>query len=485
MDKEKQNKDIGITEKKENDISEWYSQVCLKGELADYGTVKGTMIIRPRGYFIWQTIQDYFNKKIVEKTNAKNAYFPLFIPESFFKKEAQHAKGFSPEVAWIDKSLTKDGERLAIRPTSETIMYDSYSKWIRSYKDLPLKINQWCNIVRWETQATKLFLRSREFLWQEGHCVYSTKTECKKETINYIKSYQKLCKDLLALPVIVGKKTEKEKFAGAETSYTIEAFMPDGKALQCGTSHELGQGFAKSFNIRFIDENEKSQVPWQNSWGLSTRLIGALVLTHSDDKGLILPPQISENKIVIIPIIKEDSKEKVMKKAKEIANELKSFNPVLDDRLDYSPGFKYNEWELKGIPIRIEIGPKDLEKSQVVLARRDLKEKKEIKLSILKKTIEKELEEMHSNLYNKAENFLKHSIVKADKLSDLIKHVKDKKIVLANFCGDIDCEDSLKEKTQGITTRCIPLDSINKTAKGNCIFCNKKAAYEVLFGRSY
>lgn len=483
MSKEK--KDIGISEKKDEDIAEWYSQVCLKAELADYGFVKGTMVIRPRGYFIWQAIQDYFNKNIIEKTNTKNAYFPLFIPESFFKKEAQHAKGFTPEVAWIDKDLTKDGERLAIRPTSETIMYDSYSKWIRSYKDLPLKINQWCNVVRWETQATKLFLRSREFLWQEGHCVYQTKSECEKDTVNYIKSYQKLCEELLALPVIVGKKTEKEKFAGADTSYTIEAFMPDGKALQCGTSHELGQGFAKSFNIKFVDEKEKTQVPWQNSWGLSTRLIGAVVLTHSDDKGLILPPKISENKVVIIPIVKEDSKEKVLKKVKEIASELKSLNPILDDRLDYSPGFKYNEWELKGIPIRIEIGPRDLEKNQVILVRRDLKEKKEVKVSNLKKTIDKELDEMHKNLYNKANMFLKKSIVKADKLPDLIKHTKEKKLVLALFCGDIDCEEKLKDKTQGITTRCIPLESIKKQVKGNCIFCNKKANCEVLFGRSY
>ena len=471
----------GITIKKSEDIAEWYSQVCLKSDLADYGTVKGTIVIKPNGYAIWQAIQDYFNENIVKKTNTKNAYFPLFIPESFFKKESEHAEGFTPEVAWLDKEVTGEGERLAIRPTSETIMYDSYSKWIRSWRDLPLKINQWCNVVRWETQATKLFLRSREFLWQEGHCVYETEEECKKDTINYIKLYQKLCKDLLALPTIIGKKTDKEKFAGAKTTYTIEAFMPDGKALQCGTSHELGQGFAKAFNIKFIDKNEKSQTPWQNSWGLSTRLIGALVMTHSDDKGLILPPKIADNKVVVVPILIGD-KEKILKKSEEIIKELKKFNPIFDNREEYTPGWKYNEWELKGIPIRVEIGPKDLEKKQVMLKRRDSDEKIAVKISDLKKEIENQINKMQEELYEKANTFLQSNITKTNNFEELKKLIKARKIVLTNFCGERLCEEEIKEKTGGASSRCIPFDS---KPKGKCINCNKEAKYETYFSKSY
>lgn len=471
----------GITTTKEKDIAEWYSQICLKGKLADYGTVKGTMIIRPNGYEIWQAIQDYFNENIVKKTNAKNAYFPLFIPESFFKKEASHAEGFKPEVAWLDKKTTGEGERLAIRPTSETIIYDSYSKWIRSYRDLPLKINQWCNVVRWETQATKLFLRSREFLWQEGHCVYETEAECKKDTINYIKLYQKLCEELLSLPVLIGKKTEKEKFAGAQTTYTIEAFMPDGKALQCGTSHELGQGFAKAFNINFIDKNEKTQTPWQNSWGLSTRLIGGLVMQHSDNKGLILPPKVIENKIAIIPIILGDKK-KVLKKAEELKKLLQEFNPILDDRTEYTPGWKYNEYELKGIPIRIEIGPKDLQKKQVVLVRRDNNKKQNIKITQLKKQIDKELKNIQNDLLKKAKKFLNSNITNATTMKELINKIKDKKIVKVNFCNTPSCEDEIKELTGGGSSRCIPF---NSKPKGKCIGCNKKSTCEVYFSKSY
>ena len=470
----------GITTKKSQDMAEWYSQVCLKAELADYGPVKGTMIIRPNGYAIWQAIQDYFNKNIIKKLNARNSYFPLFIPESFFKKEAAHAKGFTPEVAWIDPKLT-EGERLAIRPTSETIMYDAFSKWIRSYRDLPFKINQWCNIVRWETQATKLFLRSREFLWQEGHCVYETEEQCKKETIEIIKMYEKLCEELLALPVILGKKTEKEKFAGAKTTYAIEAFMPDGKALQCGTSHELGQGFSKAFGIKYLDKNEKIQTPWQNSWGLSTRLIGAIVMTHSDDKGLVLPPKIAENKIVIIPIASEKSKE-VNKKAEELENSLNEFAPILDNRKEYTPGYKFNEYELKGIPIRIEIGPKDIKAKQIILVRRDNGKKKAVKISSLKKTIEKELEEMHKNLFSKAQKFLKENIVSANNMDELIKSINKRKLVKVNFCGKEDCEDLIKEKTGGASSRCIPL---NAKPKGRCIKCSKTATCEVYFSKSY
>lgn len=472
----------GLTAKKEEDTSRWYEEVCLKAELADFSPVKGTMIIRPRGYFIWETLQNYFNKNIIDATNCENAYFPLFIPESFFKKEAEHAKGFQPEVAWIDEKLTSPGERLAIRPTSETIMYSSYSKWIRSYKDLPLRINQWANVVRWETEATKLLLRSREFLWQEGHCVYETEKECDKETLQYIQLYKKLCEELLALPVLAGRKTEKEKFAGAKYTLTIEAFMPDGKALQCGTSHNLGQGFAKSFGIEFIGRDEKKHLPWQNSWGVSTRLIGATVMTHSDDKGLVLPPRIAKNKIVIVPILFEKTKSETLKVAKEILKQFSDFSPILDDREDYSPGWKFSEWELKGIPLRIEIGPKDLEKKSATIVKRNTGEKLQIKIKDLEKQVPKILEEMQKELFETANNFLKSSIVEAKNFNEFAKAIQDKKIVKITWCNETKCEEEIKEKINA-SSRCIPLDQ--KKISGKCPNCGKPAKVQVYFARSY
>jgi prolyl-tRNA synthetase len=478
-----QKEDIGITAKKEEDISLWYEQVCLRAELAEFATVKGCMVIRPNGYAIWQSIQDYFNKNIVEKTNVKNAYFPLFIPESFFKREEEHAEGFSPEVAWIDKDVTGDGERLAVRPTSETIMYDSYSRWVRSYRDLPLKINQWCNIVRWETQATKLFLRSREFLWQEGHCVYETEEDCDKDTKNYINLYQKLCQELLALPTLIGKKTEKEKFAGAKYTLTIEAFMPDGKALQCGTSHNLGQGFAKAFKISYLGRDEKQHLPWQNSWGISTRLIGGLVMTHSDNKGLVLPPKIAENKVVIIPILFDKTKEKVLEKAREIKKELSKLNPILDDREEYSPGWKYNEYELKGIPVRIEIGPKDIENNQAMVVRRDTLKKEPVKLKDLAESVPKILDAMQKEMYEKAKKFLDSSIVAVKDWKEFMNAIKEKKIVKTVWCNDSECEDWIKDKTGGASSRCIPFEQ--EKVSGNCPHCGKPAKTWIYFSKSY
>ena len=478
---EKKSKE-GLTAKKEEDNARWYEEVCLKSELAEFSQVKGTMIIRPRGYFIWEKIQEYFNKNIIEKTKCENAYFPLFIPESFFKKEAEHAKGFQPEVAWIDSKLTQPGERLAIRPTSETIIYDSYSKWIRSYKDLPLRINQWCNIVRWETEATKLFLRSREFLWQEGHCVYETEKECDKETLQYIELYKKLCEELLALPVLIGEKTEKEKFAGAKYTFTIESFMPDGKALQCGTSHNLGQGFAKAFNIEFLGKDEKKHLPWQNSWGISTRLIGAVIMMHSDNKGLVLPPKIAKNQIVIIPILFDKEKENILKETQKISKQLSKFNPILDDREDHSPGWKFSEWELKGIPLRIEIGPKDLEKESVTIVKRNTGEKSQLKIKDLEKKIPKLLDEIHNELFENAKKFLESNIIEAKNWNEFANGIKNKKIIKTGFCNETSCENSIKEKT-GASSRCIPLDS--KKISGKCFSCGKPAKTEIYFARSY
>jgi len=473
---------IGITVKKSEDMPEWYSQVCQKAELADYAPVKGCMVIRPNGYAVWQKIQDYFNERL-KRLNVRNAYFPLFIPESFFKKEAEHAEGFKLEVAWLDKDVTKEGERLAVRPTSETIIYDSYSRWVRSHRDLPLRINQWCNIVRWEAAQTKLFLRSREFLWQEGHCVYETEKECHKETIKILKEYKKLAEDLLSIPVIIGKKTEKEKFAGAKATYTIESFMPDGKALQCGTSHDLGQGFAKSFNIKFIGKDEKEHIAWQNSWGFSTRLIGGLVMTHSDDKGLVLPPDVAETKVVIIPILFENTKDKVIEKAKQIGKQLKSLNAIYDTREEYTPGWKYSEWEMKGIPLRIEVGPRDLEKNQVIIVRRDTGEKITCPETEIKNKVKQILNQMQEDMLNKARSFLKESIMETSDWDAFESMIKARKIVLAPHCGEAGCEDMIKDKTEGASTRCIPLD--NSKAEGKCIHCDKKAKYKVYFSKSY
>jgi len=481
--KETSKEDKGITVKKEDDMPEWYTQVVQKAGLADfYAPVKGFMIIKPYGYAVWEKIQAYFNSRI-KKYGVKNAYFPLLIPEKFFKKEAEHAKGFAPELAWIEK--TEEGEKLAIRPTSETIMYDSYSRWIRSYRDLPLKINQWCNVLRWEVKQTKLFLRSREFLWQEGHCVYETEEECVKEALLYLEEYKKLSEDLLAIPVLIGEKTEKERFAGAKNTYTIEALMPDGKALQMGTSHNLGQNFAKSFNIKFLGRDEKTHTPWQNSWGFSTRLIGAVVMVHGDNNGLVLLPKIAPVQVVIVPIFYEKDKKEILDKCKELKKILSlKFDVELDDREEYTPGWKFNEWELKGVPIRLELGPKDLDKGQVVLVRRDTGEKTTAKLSNnLQKEIQKLLGDIEMNLFSKAQKFLKESTVEVSTWKEFLKAIKEKKLVKAPFCGKIECEDWIKDKTAGANSRLIPLDA--KKPKGKCVHCGKEAKVIAYFSKSY
>ncbi len=473
---------IGIQTKKEEDMSKWYEEVCLKSELVEFAKVKGFMVIRPRGFSVWEKIREEFEKTINQPLGVKNAYFPLLIPESFFKKEAEHAEGFTPEVAWIDPKLTKDSERLAIRPTSETIMYNSYSRWIRSYKDLPLKINQWCNIIRWETKATRLFLRTREFLWQEGHNVYETSEECEKETIEIIKRYKNLVEELLAMPVLVGKKSDKEKFAGALHTYTIEGFMPDGKALQCGTSHNLGDGFAKAFGISFLGRNEKKQHPFQNSWGISTRLIGGLVMTHSDNSGLVLPPRVAENKVVIIPLIFKGKEEKVLKKSQEVFKKLKKFNPLLDDSTEYSPGYKFSEYELRGIPLRIEIGPRDLEKESVTAVRRDTKAKAEIKIKDIQKGVSEILNRMQKEMFEKAKKRMDENIVYVKTKEEFLKAIKEKKLIKMNWCSNSKCEEEIKEKT-GASTRCTPLTRENPS--GECPFCSKKALEVMYFSKSY
>ena len=472
---------VGVTVKKSEDFSEWYNQVVLKAELADYSPVHGFMVIRPHGMMLWEGITAFLDARIKAR-GVENAYFPLLIPESFFKNEQAHAEGFAPEVAWLEKE-EKSEERLAIRPTSETIMYDMYSKWIRSHRDLPLRVNQWANVVRWEIKMTKLFLRTREFLWQEGHCVYATHEEELEETLAFLHEYEKVYHDLLAIPVIAGKKTLAEKFAGSNDTFTLEAWMPDGKALQGCTSHDLGQNFSKAFNITFTGEDEKIHHPWQNSWGLSTRVIGAMIMVHSDDKGLVLPPRLARNKVVIVPIIFADSKDTVLAAAKKIANELKSFGARVDDRDTYSAGWKFNEWELKGIPLRIELGPRDVGQNQCVLVRRDTGEKKIVSLAGIEKVVEHELEAMHHALFAKAKKHLDDSLITVQTMKEFESALENRKIIRMLFCGTPACEAEIKQKTTA-TTRCIPLNE--KPVKGGvCVQCGKEASLHTLFSKGY
>ncbi len=479
----KNEKDVGITVKKSEDIAEWYSQVVLKSGLADYAPVKGCMILKPNGYFIWERIKEYFNK-VLNKRGVRNAYFPMFIPESFFIREARHAEGFSPEVAWIERK-EKNDLRLAIRPTSETIIYDSYSKWVRSWRDLPLRINQWCNIVRWETNAVKLLLRSREFLWHEGHCVYGTENECREETLIFLDEYAKLCKDLLAIPVIKGQKTEKEKFAGAVNTYAIESLMPDGKTIQLGTTHYLGQNFAKAFDITFLGKDGEQHYVYQNSFGFSTRLIGAVVLTHSDDKGLVLPPKIAPVQIRIVPIYKEKNKEKILNAVEKVKSLLEDKFRVDVDLSDNTPGWKFNQSELLGIPVRIELGQKDLDNNVVTFVRRDtlVKETYAIDDSLPDRLLDL-MNQIHKDLYKRAQKRIDKHTIKTTNIVDAIEKINHGNWALVPFCGEVLCEENLKEKTDGITTRVIPFEQPEENGV-KCLCCGKNAKYWVIISRAY
>ncbi|UCC33723.1 MAG: proline--tRNA ligase [Candidatus Bathyarchaeota archaeon] len=478
--------ELGITVKKSKQFSEWYTQVILKSELADYAPIKGCIVFRADSYAIWEKIQDFLNKKIKE-TGHRNVYFPIFVPESFLKKEAEHFEGFVPECAWVTIGGSSElEERLALRPTSETIMYSMFKKWIRGWRDLPLKLNQWCNIVRWETKATKPFLRTREFLWQEGHTAHATKEEADEEVMVILNIYKDLAENQLAIPVLVGRKTESEKFAGALYTDALEALMPDGKVLQLGTSHNLGQNFSKVFGITFIGEDEEEHHVWQTSWGVTTRLIGAAVMVHGDDRGLVLPPRVAPHQVVIVPIpYKHVEDETIMEKARGALAKLQDngISTILDDRKEYTPGWKFNHWEVKGVPLRIEIGPKDLKNKQVTIARRDTLERTAVKEGELAKSITQMLEDIQDNLFNRAKKVLDENITEVKSYDEFRKVLGEKGgFIKACWCSQPRCEEKIKEET-GATIRIIPFEK--EKIFSNCVCCGEEADKVVYFARAY
>jgi len=480
---------------REIDFSEWYLDVIREADLAENSPVRGCMVIKPYGYAIWEKIQSILDKEF-KKVGTQNAYFPLLIPKSFLEKEAEHVEGFAKECAVVThhRLEEKDGklipageleEPFIIRPTSETIMYDSFSKWIHSYRDLPLLINQWCNIMRWEMRP-RLFLRTSEFLWQEGHTAHATKEEAEKKTLEMLEVYRKFVEEYLAIPIIKGKKTDSEKFAGADYTMTIEAMMQDGKALQVGTSHMLGQNFSKSFDVSFLDEKQEKQYAWQTSWGVSTRMIGALIMSHSDDKGLVLPPKIAQYQVVIIPIWgNDDEKNAVFAEVETIKSELdkEGITYKVDDR-EGRPGFKYFEWERKGVPLRLEVGPKDIQKKSVVIVDRLLSKKEFVSNDMRLSFVKESLEKLQNSLFENAKIFRKDHTYEVKNYDEFKEVIKNKKgFIFAHLCSDKKCEEKIKGDT-GATARCIPIE--NGTGnKGKCIYCKKAAENKVIFSISY
>jgi prolyl-tRNA synthetase len=475
-------KQLGITVKKSEDFSEWYTQVVTKSELADYSIVSGCMVIRPLGMAIWDSIRAACEPKL-KQMGVKNSYFPLLIPESLLSKEKAHVEGFSPECAWVTMGgHTKLGERLAVRPTSETIMYDSYSKWVRSWRDLPLKLMQWNNVVRWEFKHPTLLVRTREFLWVEGHTAFAAREDADREIDDIMALWKDVCENTLALHGIHGRKTEKEKFAGAERTESLEFFVPNGRMAQGPDAHADGQNFAKAYDIKFLDKDGATNHVFQNTWAITTRMIGILVAVHGDDKGIVIPPALAPNKAVIVPILFEDTKKDVLAACKKLEKELTALSPLLDDRDGYTPGWKFNEWELKGIPLRIELGPKDLKAGQAVLVRRDNGEKKVVKLADVAKTAQTMLNAMQKDMHARSKKMTEEAVKDVKSVDELNKLIKDKKVGRGPFCNEPSCEDAIKEKADGATTRGILMD---KKASGKCVQCGKAAKAIVHFAKSY
>ena len=478
-------KEVGITVSKNEDFSEWYTQIIIKAELADYAPVKGLIVLRPDGYSIWESIKESLDKKLKE-TGHRNGFLPILIPESLLEKEKEHFEGFNPEVFWVTHSGESElGDRLALRPTSETLAYSLYSKWIKSWRDLPLKINFWNTALRAEIKGTKPFIRTSEFLWQEGHTVHATKDEAEKEVMEILKIYKKTIEEEIAVPVVTGKKSEKDKFVGAVYTVTLESLMPDGKALQMGTSHFLGQNFSKPFDVKYLDENNVETFAWQTSWGISWRLIGGMIMTHSDDRGLVLPPKLAPIQVVIIPIYysKED-RGKIVQEAKKIQDVLTDveIRTQLDDRDQVTPGFKFHDWELKGIPIRIEIGPKDVAKNQVVMARRYNQTKDSISIDKLSGAIAAELENIQQQMFDAAKKILDERISAVSQYEQFKAELENGKMLSCSWCGKQECEDKIKEET-GAELRVIPSDDGKKVE--TCIYCKDNGAANVLFARGY
>jgi len=476
--------DVGITVSKEEDFSEWYTQVVLKAKLADYAPVKGLIVLRPDGYSIWESLRSTFDKKFA-RNGIRNGFLPILIPESLLGKEQKHFAGFNPEVFWVTHSGTNEvGDRLALRPTSETLAYTLYSKWIQSWRDLPLKINFWNTALRAEIKATKPFLRTSEFLWQEGHTVHSTKEEAEKEVIKILDIYKNTVEEELAIPVTTGKKSEKEKFVGAEYTTTMESIMPDGKALQMGTSHFLAQNFSKPFEVKFADKDNVEHFAWQTSWGVSWRLIGAMIMAHGDDKGLVLPPKVAPMQVVIIPIYKNNNdKENVITKVNEIANilELKNIRIHIDSREELTPGYKFNDWELKGVPLRIEIGPKDIENQSMVLAKRYNHEKMKMGLNEVDKIVTI-LDEIQTEMLKKAKTEAENNTIDIENYDEFKMKMEKGGFFNSPWCGKLECEEKIKEET-GAEIRVIPFNSENTSKE--CIYCKQQSKSIPIFARGY
>lgn len=485
---------------REQDYSQWYNDLVIKGGLADYSAVRGCMVIKPYGYALWENMRDELDRMFKE-TGHQNAYFPLFVPKSLFEAEEKNAEGFAKECAVVTHYRLKADpnnkgklivdpeakleEELVVRPTSEAIIWNTYKDWIQSYRDLPILVNQWANVVRWEMR-TRLFLRTAEFLWQEGHTAHASKEEAIEETEKMLEVYATFAEEFMALPVVRGVKTPGERFAGAEETYCIEALMQDGKALQAGTSHFLGQNFAKAFDVKFLNKENKQEYVWATSWGVSTRLIGALVMAHSDDDGLVLPPRIAPLQVVIVPIFKGDEqKQQIDAKVKEIMQQLKSMDISVkyDDNDNARPGWKFAEYELKGVPVRIAIGARDLQNNVAEIARRDTREKASVSLDGIVNHIKNLLEEIQQNLYNRALAYRDTHIAKADSWEEFEKVLEEKGgFISAHWDGTAETEEAIKEKTKA-TIRCIPLN--NQQEEGKCVLTGKSSSQRVLFARAY
>lgn len=464
----------------DEDFAQWYTDIIRKADLVDYSSVRGCTIIRPYGYAIWELIQKNLDTRFKE-TGHENVYMPMFIPESLLQKEKDHVEGFAPEVAWVTHGGHEElTEKLCVRPTSETLFCDHYANIIHSYRDLPKLYNQWCSVVRWE-KTTRPFLRTLEFLWQEGHTAHATDEEAQEETIKMLNVYADFCEKILAIPVIKGQKTDKEKFAGAKATYTIESLMHDGKALQSGTSHNFGDGFAEAFGIQYTDKNNQLQYVHQTSWGVSTRLIGAIIMVHGDDSGLVLPPEVAPTQLVIIPV--QQHKEGVLEKAGEIKEKLSKVSRVKLDDSDKMPGWKFSEYEMRGVPLRLEIGPKDIEKNQCVIVRRDTREKIFISLDELETKVPQLLAELQTALHEKARAMRDKKTFTVKTIDEFAKVVEETPgFIKAMWCGDRACEDMVKEKT-GATARCMPFEQEKVSDK--CLCCGKDAKHMVYWGKAY